>query len=222
MIDEENLLGLNDFWNITTSQKLKRSDYIVNMVIEKIDNNQYIKRFMRYNSDNPLMKKYIKDDKTILQPNLKNSLTIDTNEIKDINKKPTLNRRCLYRWGFNSKIETNEQNYIFVENHQITFNNINKMATMFLNISIIIPDVYLELKDNESDFKITRNRIIAHTIDNMLDEYTVDNEFSEQLGNIKFQLTDYSESRLSRDSNKIISTLVYKCSYYCDRVTNYD
>ena len=222
MIDEENLLGLNNYWNLTTSQKMKRSDYIIDIITEKIDNNQYIKRFMRYNSNNPLAKKIIKDGKNILQPNLKDSLLVSTNEVKDINKKSVESKRCLYTWGFNGKIETDEQNYIFIENHKINYNNINKMADMFLNIKIVIPDIYLELKDDETDFPIRRNKIIACTIDNMLDEYTVDNKYTDQLGNIKFELTDYSEGRLSKDSNKVVSALIYRCSYYCDRITNYD
>ena len=54
---EEELLGLNNFWKLTKSQKIRRSDYIIDMIAEKIDNNQYIKRFMRYYSKNPLSKK---------------------------------------------------------------------------------------------------------------------------------------------------------------------
>ena len=56
----------------------------------------------------------------------------------------------------------------------------------------------------------------------MLGDYTVDDKYTDQLGNIKFTLTDYTEGRLSKTSNKVISALTYRCSYYCDRVTNYD
>ena len=45
---EEKLYDLNNYWKLTKSQKIKRSDNKINMIAEMIDNNQYIKRFMRY------------------------------------------------------------------------------------------------------------------------------------------------------------------------------
>ena len=205
---EEELLGLNNFWKLTKSQKIRRSDYIIDMIAEKIDNNQYIKRFMRYYSKNPLSKKGFINGKTIIQKDLKDSLLEDTNEINNIESK-----KCLFTYGFNDDIVVDEQNYIFIENKKIIYDNVNKMATMYLTISILVPDVYLELRDNDCDYIIRRNKIIANTIENMLGDYTVDDKYSKYIGNIKFELTDYNEDRLSKNSNKILTTLVYKTKY---------
>lgn len=216
----EKLLDLNNYWKITKSQKIKRSDYIIDMIAEMIDNNQYIKRFMRYYSENPLAKRgTLKNNKKINQPNLNDSLMKDTLEVDSPNEN-TESKRCLFTWGFNDNLNVDEQNYIFIENHRINYDNNNKMATMYINISILIPDTYLELKDSESEHVIRRNKIIADTIDNMLGEYTVDNKYSKLLGNIQFELTDYSEGRLSNNNNKIISVLTYKTTYNTGRVMN--
>ena len=178
------------------------------MIAEKIDNNQYIKRFMRYYSKNPLSKKGFINGKSIIQKDLKDSLLEDTNEINNIESK-----KCLFTYGFNDDIVIDEQNYIFIENKKIIYDNVNKMATMYLTISILVPDVYLELRDDDCDYAIRRNKIIANTIENMLGDYTVDDKYSKYIGNIKFELTDYNEDRLSRNSNKILTTLVYKTKY---------
>ena len=205
---EEELLGLNNFWKLTKSQKIRRSDYIIDMIAEKIDNNQYIKRFMRYYSKNPLSKKGFIKNRIVIQKDLKGSLLEDSNEINNIESK-----KCLFTYGFNDDIVVDEQNYIFIENKKIIYDNVNKMATMYLTISILVPDVYLELRDNDCDYTIRRNKIIANTIENMLGDYTVDDKYSKYIGNIKFELTDYNEDRLSRNSNKILTTLVYKTKY---------
>ena len=205
---EEELLGLNNFWKLTKSQKIRRSDYIIDMIAEKIDNNQYIKRFMRYYSKNPLSKKGFIKNRIVIQKDLKDSLLEDSNEINNIESK-----KCLFTYGFNDDIVVDEQNYIFIENKKIIYDNVNKMATMYLTISILVPDVYLELRDNDCDYTIRRNKIIANTIENMLGDYTVDDKYSKYIGNIKFELTDYNEDRLSRNSNKILTTLVYKTKY---------
>ena len=205
---EEELLGLNNFWKLTKSQKIRRSDYIIDMIAEKIDNNQYIKRFMRYYSTNPLSKQGFIKNRTVIQKDLKDSLLEDTNEINNIESK-----KCLFTYGFNDDIVVDEQNYIFIENKKIIYDNVNKMATMYLTISILVPDVYLELRDNDCDYTIRRNKIIANTIENMLGDYTVEDKYSKYIGNIKFELTDYNEDRLSRNSNKILTTLVYKTKY---------
>ena len=205
---EEELLGLNNFWKLTKSQKIRRSDYIIDMIAEKIDNNQYIKRFMRYYSTNPLSKKGFIKNRTVIQKDLKDSLLADSNEINNIESK-----KCLFTYGFNDDIVVDEQNYIFIENKKIIYDNVNKMATMYLTISILVPDVYLELRDNDCDYTIRRNKIIANTIENMLGDYTVEDKYSKYIGNIKFELTDYNEDRLSRNSNKILTTLVYKTKY---------
>ena len=205
---EEELLGLNNFWKLTKSQKIRRSDYIIDMIAEKIDNNQYIKRFMRYYSKNPLSKKGFIKNRIVIQKDLKDSLLEDSNEINNIESK-----KCLFTYGFNDDIVVDEQNYIFIENKKIIYDNVNKMATMYLTISILVPDVYLELRDNDCDYIIRRNKIIANTIENMLGDYTVDDKYSKYIGNIKFELTDYNEDRLSNNSNKILTTLVYKTKY---------
>lgn len=205
---EEELLGLNNFWKLTKSQKIRRSDYIIDMIAEKIDNNQYIKRFMRYYSKNPLSKKGFIKNRIVIQKDLKDSLLEDSNEINNIESK-----KCLFTYGFNDDIVVDEQNYIFIENKKIIYDNVNKMATMYLTISILVPDVYLELRDNDCDYTIRRNKIIANTIENMLGDYTVDDKYSKYIGNIKFELTDYNEDRLSNNSNKILTTLVYKTKY---------
>lgn len=213
---EEELLGLNNFWKLTKSQKIRRSDYIIDMIAEKIDNNQYIKRFMRYYSTNPLSKKGFINGKTIIQKDLKDSLMKDTQEIESpfiIDNDERGSKKCLFTYGFNDDIVVDEQNYIFIENKKIIYDNVNKMATMYLTISILVPDVYLELRDNDCDYIIRRNKIIANTIENMLGDYTVDDKYSKYIGNIKFELTDYNEDRLSNNSNKILTTLVYKTKY---------
>ena len=103
---EEKLYDLNNYWKLTKSQKIKRSDNIINMIAEMVDNNQYIKRFMRYYSNNPLANRSEDNNgKTIKQPNLKDSLMEDTNEVKSpISEDSISSQRCLFTWGFNDNL----------------------------------------------------------------------------------------------------------------------
>lgn len=205
---DDKLLGLNNFWEKTTSQKIKRSDYILIMIKDMIDSNQYLKRFIRYSSENPLAKTCVnKDGKEIIQPNL----------LKPISENNSEGKKNLFLYGFNQDINIKDQNYIFLENYKIVYDNYNNIANMFINITILTQVPYLDLKDSDSDFKIHRNKIIAHTIDNMLDGYTIDNDFSKIIGNLKFELDDYSEIRLSKENDFILTVMTYKTQYRTDR-----
>lgn len=213
-------LELNNFWNFTKSQKISRSAYIIDLIANKIDNNQYIKRFIRYNTINPLSKRSKNyNNETIIQPDLNTSLKNNSNEIKNTKGEIVESNKSLYLRAFNENMTTDKQNYIFIENNHNTYSR--DFATMYFRVHILTPSSFLEIEDENSDINIARNKAIACVIDDMLDQYTVDDKYSDLVGNIQFELTDYNEERLSNSNEIIITTLAYKVNTLGCRIDNY-
>lgn len=205
------ILGLNNFWEFTKSQKISRGAYIIDFVVDKIDNNQNIKRFMRYHTLNPLAKKSKNyEGVEIIQKDLKDSLTVKSYEISVKDKGEHISYdKSLYNRAFNENMIINKQNYIFVENNHNIYNG--DFATMYFKINILTPATYLDIEDEETGIHISRNKAIACVIDGMLDGYIVDEQnYSDLVGNIQFNLADYSEMRLSSSNDIVLTTLIYK------------
>lgn len=218
MRDENNLLGLNDFWNLTKSQKLSRGAYIINMISEKIDNNQHIKRLMRYLTKDPLAKKSIDlNEKTIIQKDITTSLQEGyiLKYASEEEKKVSF-PRVLYKTSFNSNMKVVDQCYIFVENYRGIYKD-NGMSTMYFAIHVIVPDDYNYICDTETNIGINRNMAIGCLIDNMLDDYTVDDKYTNLVGNITFKLMDFEQKRLGNNTRAIRLTLTYKTELCSER-----
>ena len=99
----------NSIKNVTYSQKFRRITAIRKYMLDAIDNDQAIRRLMRYFTTTPLSKKGVTyDGNMINQPDLKTSLKVDTDE----------GEMCLYTGMFDPDMETVYKNYIFIQHSE--------------------------------------------------------------------------------------------------------
>ena len=176
----------NSIKNVTYSQKFRRITAIRKYMLDAIDNDQAIRRLMRYFTTTPLSKKGVTyDGNMINQPDLKTSLKVDTDE----------GEMCLYTGMFDPDMETVYKNYIFIQ-HYDTYTYDDVMQTTNFNIYILVDDKYNPLK-NYGEERIYE---IADRIAQLLDGHTIENdEIIDEIGNVKFNIKGrISEVRLSK------------------------
>lgn len=203
-------LDINNFNTLINSQKILRSSYIVNMISEKIDNNQYLKRLLRYLTINPLSKQSIDlDGNDVIQPNIEDSLIGTIRDEKNI-----------YLRGFNEKMKISEQCYVFINNPSNLY--YDEYGYMYFKIDITVPNKYSVIVDSDG-VEIERHKMIASLIDNMFDKWMVDEKkYSKNIGNIEFILSKYEEDRVNTTGDSIKATLMYRTTVTTNRCPSYD
>ena len=172
---------INNKYLNAVSSKLKKTSMLLRYVHDKIIQNEEIRRLVFYNSQNPLsLKGRLYNGKKVDQPDLTEQ------QVKDL----------ITLLPFNPDMKIELDNYIFLNTPSATFRNGEN--TIYLDVNIISPVEY---------FKITtglRVYEIAHKISNMFDGLYVDDEnYKEELGNLKFNLYDTSVNRLSNNSGMV-------------------
>lgn len=211
-------------WFKTHDIFLRKGSLIVNYMIDRIENDeqysQIIRRLCRYMTIDPLAFKstYINakgEEVEQKQLDLKDSLIIssyegtrleslDGEKVGTIKPKPVL-----YNGGFNQEMKTIDQCYVFVHNYRN--NPVSKdMGVIYVRIDIIIPDKYDKIKDFDSGLTIKRGDAICFLIDDMFNKRVIkDKKFVDYLGNLRFQLYDNYNARLTKTSDGVIYTLIY-------------
>lgn len=218
-------------WYNPHSVFIRKGSLISNYVIDKIDNDeqygQLIRRLCRYLTEDPLSTKSVDlSGKDVYQVDLKDSLQIqsaegtnnaDTNDGMDMQY---ISNPCLFNGSFNQEIKRMEQCYIFVHNYQNKIRT-NDMGDIYVRIDIIIPDKYDKIYDPNSEFYIKRGDAICFLIDDMLNERPIeDDRYLDYIGDTKFEFITNGKERLTKTSDGIVYSLVYKVPVSRKRVIN--
>ena len=176
---------INNKYLNTVSSKLKKVSMILQYTHEKIIENQEIKRLVYYSSQNPLSKKGLKYDNTkVDQPDL-------TEE--DVNDLITL-------LPFNPDMKIDLCSFIFLNTPSATFSNGDNV--IYLDINIVSPAEYFEITTGLRLYEISNK--IANIFDGL---YIDDEDYIEELGNLKFVLDDVAVNRLSNNSSMLWSSM---------------
>lgn len=178
--------SFNTIKDVTSSQKFRRITAMRKYMIDAMDNDQAIKRLMRYFTTTPLSKRGVTyDNKMIEQPDLSTTLKVDTEE----------GEMCLYTGMFDPDMETIYKNYIFIQHYE-TYTYDDVIQTTHFYIYILVDDKYNSLK-NYGEERIYE---IADRIAQLIDGHTIENdELVDEIGNIKFKIKGrISEMRLSK------------------------
>lgn len=176
----------NAIKDATSSQKFRRITAMRKYMIDAMDNDQAIKRLMRYFTTTPLAKRGVTyDGKVIEQPDLTTSLKVDTDE----------GELCLFTGMFDPDMETIYKNYIFIQ-HFETYAYDDVMQKTNFYIHVLVDDKYNALK-NYGEERIYE---VADRIAQLIDNHTIENcDLVDEIGNIKFQIKGrISEMRLSK------------------------
>lgn len=189
------MTDFNRIKNFTDSQKIRRITVLKKYIVDTIDENQMVRRHMRYLTTTPAAKKGVGyDGKIIVQNDLTTSLKVNSDE----------GERVLFTGGFDPYMETVVKNYIFVQHTRSRITNDN-MNIMTFTIYILIPEKYNELK-NYGEERVYQ---IADSICKILDDHVIENdEIVDIVGNVKFEVYgDVVEQRLTKTKDVIMVTL---------------
>lgn len=189
-------MGLNDKNIGKKCQFIKKCGLLSGYIADRIDNNQNIKRYLKYQTRNPLGQVGISlDNKKVPQPDITESL-IDSDYIMN----------GMFDEDMSSIVRN--QLYIHVYN-----GNRTDMVSGQVNIAInILIDKKFEYLSNSFEL---RSYAIADEIENMFSDVYIDNDNSDNdiikdLGNLKFSLNknSFTYGRLSKSNNIVLFTLI--------------
>ena len=176
---------INNKYTNTVSSKLKKISMLLRYVHEKIIENQEIKRLVYYSSQNPLSKKGLKYDNTkVDQPDLTEE------DVKDL----------ITLLPFNPDMKIDLCSFIFLNTPSATFSNGDNV--IYLDINIVSPAEYFEITTGLRLYEISNK--IANIFDGL---YIDDEDYIEELGNLKFVLDDIAVNRLSNNSSMLWSSM---------------
>ena len=160
--------------------KLRKVNFLTNFIVNKIDENQEIKRFVLYGTNNPLGNKSCDLNKNLItQPDITKSL---------------LEENVLFNNPFNESILDEEKVcYIFVYPYSANYKK-NDIGDLEFVVNILSPSEYNNL--TRGDKRIFE---ISYRIEDLLDQYVIkSDEGNLEVGNVMFELTASSYTRLSK------------------------
>ena len=179
----------------TDSQKIRKITVLKKFILDTLDSDQEIKRYLRYLTTTPIAKRGIGyDGATIIQNDLTTSLKSNSDE----------GEKALYSGGFDPMMETIVKNYVFVQHYRSRIQS-NGMDMIYFTIHILIPEKYNELKNYGEE----RAYQIADRVCQLLDTHIIENdEIVDIVGNVKFEVFgDIVEERLTKTKDVIILTI---------------
>lgn len=160
--------------------KLRKVNFLTNYIVNKIDENQEIKRFVLYGTNNPLGNKSC---------DLNKNLITQTDITKSL-----LDENVLFNNPFNEDILDKEKVcYIFVYPYSANYKK-NDIGDLEFVVNILSPSEYNNL--TRGDKRIFE---ISYRIEDLLDQYVIkSDEGNLEVGNVMFELTASSYTRLSK------------------------
>ena len=189
--------NLNDKLSYTKSNKIRKVTVLKRIILEKINENQNIKRYMRYITKLPLARKSEDFDHNIkIQPDVLTSLMEDNDD----------GEQFLFGGSFNPEMDNVKIPYIFVHSSRSKVDGVNN--TIYFTIYILCPERYNRL----ANYGEERIYEIADEIVQLLDEYSLENnDIAKEIGNLKFVIDgSFEELRMSKSNDIIILAVPVK------------
>lgn len=192
---------MNSKYEFTISNKLKNCSMLLDYVYEKVLNNSEIRRMVYYDTRNPLDDIGVGfDGKTMQQ--------------KEVSVKQVREKELISPLGFTLDIDPELKTAIYFNMPKGNF-SYNHM--LYLDVNILCPTQYIITSTGRRDFEI------GQMIANELDKLCVENEFSEDVGNVEFELVDFENTRLSKTNSVMWLRCRYKIGLVpIDRVVSHD
>ena len=187
-------MGINNKFKNTKSQFIYKSGLLSGYIANRLDNNQNVKRYLYYNTINPLGDKGLGLDNNIIsQPNITKSL-LETQ---------------IFDGMFNEYMEELHQSQIYI--HTYKGRTSEDWGEIYIAVNILVPKLYEKL----SNFGEKRSFAIASEIEDMFQDICVARDNTEEflidkLGNVKFKIVQFDNGRLSKTNNIITNTVVIK------------
>ena len=187
-------MGINNKHDNTKTQFIYKSGLLSNYVAYRLDNNQNIKRYLRYPTLNPLGDEGLKlNSEIIQQPNITESL---------------LNKN-IFDSMFNESMEELHESQIYI--HTYKGRSDGEWGEIYIAINVLVPLTYEKL----ANFGEKRSFAIATEIEDMFQDICVAKDNAEKyliekLGNLKFKIRKFDNGRLSKTDNVVVNTVILK------------
>ena len=191
------MMNLNGNYVSAKSNKIRKITVLKKFLVDVIDDNQNIKRYMRYMTRLPLAKKSEDYNGNIkVQSDVSASLLIESSE----------GEQCLYSGGFNPEMSNIKIPYIFVDSHRSYISGVDQ--SIYFAINILCPEKYNGLL-NYGDERIYK---IADEIAQLIDGYTIEEEeVVKNVGNLRIDISgEISERRMSKSNDIIVLSIPIK------------
>ena len=197
------------------SSKVRRDVFILNYMIDKVNEDQDIRRLCRYMTQRPFSKKAKNlNGEIVEQPDLKNPLTINSDEGKTV----------LWNGAFDNYQKKQERVEIFLHNNGTTYSEQKEAWNKDIwRFEVIVPQNYDYIIDDDSlpgyEFAIQRGYAIGVKLGDIFDLKNMDKkEYMTLTGDVKFILVGKSSTRLTKTSDTMIYTFLFQTESLDGRV----
>lgn len=206
--------GMNNKYLDTKSQKLSRIVPIKNLIIDKIDENQNIKRLCRYMTTTPLLPKgKTYDGKIINQPDLTESLKVDV----ETKGEAFVSGTVIYPYGFTEDVVDRDRLTIYVYCPRTILSTDSRKVyddrtVSYIGNHLFYIDVVFPLEYNNIEpYGEERAYSIAYEILDMFDDLYIEDDYTRDIvGDIRFKVEgEILNKRLSVTNYAILSIPLY-------------
>lgn len=187
-------VDVNDRYKGTKSQFIRKAGILSAYIVTLLDNNQNIKRYLYYDTQNPLGENGLEKDGDIIpQPNIEKSLIDD----------------YIFDSLFNEDMEDTHRSQIYVHTHRGDVDG--EFGDVLITVNILVPLTILHL----SNFGEKRTFCIGNEVENMFqNKYIGKNPrlgyLVDELGNLRWKVIKFENTRLSKTNNIAVLTLVLR------------
>ena len=184
------MYDLNNGKQNTKSNKIRKASLLIQYVVKKIYQSEKICRMLYYNTRNPLANIGLSyDGKEIEQT------SIDLNSIKPY----------IYDVGFNPEIIIESTSQLFINIPKGRFRGTQNKLNIEMNI--VVPETFSKISNGYRHFEIAQ--AIADIFDDTYIDYKDLIDY-QNLGALKFELTDFSNGRLSKNENYVWLSMLFE------------
>ena len=196
----------------SASTLFTKIDEIITLMINEINGDEIIKRYLTFLTKQPLENKSVDKNGTILyQYDIPSRLDIPT--VKYCVSKPTVttkeyrtSEQILYSEPYQDSKITGNYPTVFVHNYSYDCNNI--IGSNIYMIDILIPSEYLNVNSIGSPIIESRLHKIMGRIAYLFDKVTLDEVSKEYLGDIEFKIVGKpTEEKINKTNDITITTI---------------
>ena len=196
----------------TVSTLFTKIDEIITLMVNEINGDEIIKRYLTFLTTQPMENKSIDKNGTILyQYDVPSRL--DVPSVKYCISKPTAitkeyrtSEQILYPSPYNADKVTGNYPVLFVHNYSYDCNNI--IGSNVYMIDILIPSEYLNVSSVGSPIIESRLHKIMGRIAYLFDKVSLDDVSREYLGDIEFKIVGKpTEEKINKTNDITITTV---------------
>lgn len=199
-------------------------DKIVNLMVNELNNDEELKRYLLFLTKQPLENYSIDNNGTkIYQYDIPKDLTKENkyciSKPNSSNPKYRTSPRVIIPYLYEEEKVTSENPMMFVHNSSYSCNDL--VDSNVYSIDILVPSDYIEIQANGENYYENRLHKIMERVADIFDDTYTDKETSKEIGDLKFELIGVVyEERIGKSNDITISTINIRTSVINTRMNN--